>query len=147
MKIIIRESYLKMIQNSVGTKMFRNLYLEDRGRKLDATENGQMSCAFFVSNVLLIWKLISEGHATIGGTVEDMKNNGWVEVSVKDAELGDVIVWEEKLSTKGRVRSHIGFYVGNDKTVSHRDACGSVSIHHWTFRNTRKIIVVYRYLF
>src|SRR4030043_6705 len=111
-KILIYESYLQMIKNSIGTKMFRNLYLEISGKKIDATENGEMSCAFFVSNVLLIWKLISEGHATIKGILEDMKKNNWVEIPLKDAKPGDVIVWEEKLSKKGRIRPHIGFYIG-----------------------------------
>jgi len=144
-KILIYESYLQMIKNSVGTKMFRNLYLKIDGKKIDAIENGEMSCAFFVSNVLLIWKLISEGHATIKGTLEDMKKNNWGEILLKDIKPGDVIVWEEKLSKKGRIRSHIGFYIGNKRTISHRDEKRVVKSHHWTYNDKRKVIAVYTY--
>ena len=146
-KLLKYESYLQMIKNSVGTKMFRNLYLEIDGKKIDATENGEMSCTFFVSNVLLIWKLISEGHATIKGTLKDMKKNNWVEIPLKHIKPGDVIVWEEKLSNKGRIRSHIGFYISEEKTISNNDGEGIIDIHHWTYNNKRKIIAVYTYPF
>ena len=144
-KISIYDSYIKMVKNSVGTKMFRNLYLEKEGRKFDATENGEMSCAFFVSNVLLIWKLISEGHATIKSTIKDMLKNGWKKIPKNNAKPGDVIVWEENVSDKGRIHSHIGFYIGNKKTVSHFDGIKAITCHHWTYNDKRKIIAVYRW--
>jgi len=144
-KILIYESYLKMLKNSIGTKMFRNLYLEKSGRRFDATEDGDLSCAFFVSNVLLIWGLISEGHATIKSTIKDMEKNGWERISLEDTKIGDVIVWEEKKSIKGRIRFHIGFYIGDKKTVSHSDGIKAINCHHWTYHNKRKIIAVYRY--
>jgi len=143
--ILKYESYLKMIKNSVGTKMFRNLYLKLDGKKIDATENGNMSCAFFVSNLLLIWKMISEGHATIKGTIEDMKKNNWRRVLSEDIKPGDVVVWEEKLHNSGRVRPHIGFYIGNKKTISNDDNRGMMKIHHWTYGNKRKIITAYQW--
>lgn len=146
-KILVYDSYLQMIRNSVGTKMFRNLYLKIRGKKIDATENGDLSCAYFVSNILLIWGLISEGHATIKGTKEDMKKNNWKEISKQKIKPGDVVVWEEKMSNKGRIRSHIGFYIGNKKTISHFDGIKAITCHHWTYNDKRKIIAVYRYPF
>ena len=146
-KILVYDSYLQMIRNSVGTKMFRNLYLKIRGKKIDATENGDLSCAYFVSNILLIWGLISEGHATIKGTKEDMKKNGWKEISKQKIKPGDIVVWEEKMSNKGRIRSHIGFYIGNKKTISHFDGIKAITCHHWTYNDKRKIIAVYRYPF
>lgn len=144
-KIAIYESYLKMIKNSIGTKMFRNLYLKRGSRRIDATENGDLSCAFFVSNILLIWGLISKGHATIKNTIKDMRKNGWKEISPKKVRPGDIIVWEEKKSDKGRIRFHIGFYIGDKKTISHSDGVKAISCHHWTYGNKRKIIAVYRY--
>lgn len=143
-KIAIYDSYLKMIKNAVGTRMFRNLYLEKNGRKFDATEDGDLSCAFFVSNVLLIWGLISEGHATIKGTIKDMKKSGWKRISQTETKPGDVVVWEEKKSGKGRTCFHIGFYIGDKKTISHSDGVKTISSHHWTYNNRRKIIAVYR---
>ena len=144
-KLLKYDSYLKMIKNSVGTKMFRNLYLEIDNRKFDATENGELSCAYFVSNILLIWGLISEGHATTRGTIRDMKKNGWKKILPEKAKPGDVIVWEEKKSVKKRVRPHIGFYIGNKETISHSDGVKAINCHHWTYNNKRKMIAVYHY--
>lgn len=146
-RILVYDSYLKMIRNSVGTKMFRNLYLKKGNRKIDVTENGELSCAFFVSNVLLIWGLISEGHATIKSVIKDMLKSGWIKISLKKIKPGDVIVWEEKKFEKGRQHRHIGFYVSNKKAVSHSDGVKSISAHHWTYNNRRNIAEVYRHLF
>jgi len=140
---LIYDSYLKMIKNSIGTKMFRNLYLEDNKKKIDITEDGNLSCAFFVSNILLIWKLISEGHATIRGAIKDMGKNGWKKILLKEIKPGDVVVWDEKKSRKGRICSHIGFYAGNEKTISHSDGIKAINSHHWTYNNRRKIVAVY----
>lgn len=124
--------------------MFRNLYLEKDGRKIDVTENGEMSCAYFVSNILLIWGLISQGHATIKSTIKDMLRSGWKKISINAVRPGDVIVWEEKLSNRGRTRFHMGFYIGDEKTVSHADGKKAVALHNWTYNSKRKITAVYR---
>jgi hypothetical protein len=144
-KILLYDSYLMMIKNSVGTKMFRNLYLKKGDKKIDVTENGELSCAYFVSNVLLIWGLISRGHATIKSTRSDMEKNGWKKIALKNIRPGDVVVWDEKKSIKGRACSHIGFYVGKEETISHSDGVRAISAHHWTYNNQRAIIAVYRY--
>ena len=125
--------------------MFRNLYLEKDNRKIDITEDGELSCAFFVSNILLIWGLISEGHATIKGTVKDMEESGWKKVSLKEIKPGDVVVWEEKKCARGGCHSHIGFYIGKEKTISHSDGVRAISAHHWTYNNKRNIVAVYAY--
>jgi hypothetical protein len=144
-RILLYESYLRMIENSVGTKMFRNLYLEKNNKKTDITEDGDLSCAFFVSNVLVIWGLISEGHATIKGTIKDIKKNGWKEISTKKVRPGDIIVWEEKKSDKRRICSHIGFYIGNKKAVSNSHKAKFPTSHIWDYNGKRKIIAVYSY--
>ncbi|MFH1308699.1 MAG: hypothetical protein ABIH51_01665, partial [Patescibacteria group bacterium] len=90
------DSYIRMIKNSVGTKMFRNLYIEIDNKKIDATQNGNLSCAFFVSNILLIFGLTSNGHATVKSTIKDMEEFGWKKISKDKIKPGDVIVWEKK---------------------------------------------------
>ncbi len=144
-RILLYDSYLKMICNSVGTRMFRNLYLKKNNKKVDVTEDGELSCAFFVSNLLLIWKMISEGHATIKSTIRDMLKNGWKEISLSDIRPGDIIVWEDKKFKKNRRHSHIGFYLGKKKAVSHSDGVKAIDVHHWTYGDKRKIIAAYRY--
>jgi len=145
------ESYIKMIKNSVGSKMFRNLYLEINGKKIDATQNGKYSCAFFVSNVLLIWGLISEGHASVLSTIRDMEKSGWKKIAPDRAKAGDVIVWDkEKSSDKSyyysREHYHNGFYIGGQKAISNSsNGKGVPIIHHWTYNNRRNIVAIYRY--
>jgi len=149
-KMLKYDSYIKMIKNSVGTKMFRNLYLEIDNKKIDATKNGNFSCAFFVSNILLIWGLISNGHANVLNTIKDMKKNGWKKISKDKIRPGDVIVWDKRVSSDGLEHYHNGFYIGNKKAISHNDTKKSPIIHNWkTYINgngqKKKIIAVYNY--
>jgi len=142
-KILLYESYFRMIKNSIDTKMFRNLYLDKSGKKVDIIENGNIACAYFVSNLMLIWGLISSGHATIKGAIRDMERNGWKKVCLNGIKQGDVIVWEEIRGFERRIRSHIGFYIGNKKAISNDDKKGMIKIHNWTYENKRRIIAIY----
>lgn len=144
-KLLKYDSYLKMIKNSVGTKMFRNLYLEINGKKIDGAQDGCFSCAFFVSNILLIWGLISEGHATVEGTTKDMLKNGWKKIPKSKARPGDVIVWEKKKSINGKLHFHNGFYIGNKKAISNDSKKRMPIIHSWDYNGKRKIIAIYTY--
>src|SRR3989304_622296 len=87
------KSYLQLIRNSVGSKMFRNFYVKtsDRGQ-FDALDDGENSCAFYVSSILTIFKKISGIHGRVSSVVNDMKKSGWAEVNSPQA--GDVLVWE-----------------------------------------------------
>ena len=143
------ESYLKMIKNSVGTKMFRSLYLRADGKKIDATHDGILSCAYFVSNILLIWGLIREGHANVENTIKDMLKNGWKEISKDKIKPGDVIVWEKeesKYDFKYCAIEHLhnGFYIGNKKAISNNEFKKFPAVHSWNYNGKRKIIAVYR---
>lgn len=139
MKLLKRDSYLQMIKNSVGTNMFRNLYLEIDNKRTDVAQDGNFSCAFFVSNVLLIWELISEGHATVEATTRDMEKSGWKKTSKEKAKPGDVIVWEKN----HKDHFHNGFYIGNKKAISNSAIDKVPIIHDWQYDGKRKIIAVY----
>lgn len=147
-KLLIHDSYLRMIKNAVGTKMFRNLYLEMGDKKIDVAQDGNFSCAFFVSNILLIWGLISEGHANVPSTTKDMLKNGWREIPQDKAKPGDVIVWEKRKGSDGLMHYHNGFYIGNRKAISHDDIKKTPVVHNWdTYinnqRKKKKIIAIY----
>jgi plastocyanin len=133
------ESYLKMIKNSVGTKMFRSLYLSVDGKKFDATHDGILSCSYFVSNILLIWGLTNEGHANVENTTKDMLKNGWKKIPANKIKPGDIIVWEKKGE-----HLHNGFYVGNKKAISNIDTKKAPMLHSWNYNGKRKIIAVYK---
>ncbi|HUT96260.1 MAG TPA: peptidoglycan amidohydrolase family protein [Candidatus Paceibacterota bacterium] len=144
-KILTYNSYLKMIKNSVGTKMFRNLYLKKSGKEIDATKNGNLSCAFFVSNILLMWGLIKEGHANVPNTIKDMLECGWQEIAKDKIKLGDVIVWEKQITPNGKLHLHNGFYIGDKKAISNYYKMKTPVIHSWDYNGKRKIIAVYHY--
>jgi hypothetical protein len=130
-KIHLFETYLAVIKNSVGSKMFRNFFMEIDGAKIDATRDGIVSCAFFVSNVVHMFpKLITQPHLTVASTVKDLKENGWAEIS--EPRLGAILIWEPKLIADS-MNSHIGFYIGDDKAVSNFYETGTPVEHHWTY--------------
>ena len=70
------KSYVAVIKNSIGTKMFRNFYAEINGQKKDVLENGELSCAFFASAILHLFQLIKEPHRTVASTIKDMDKSG-----------------------------------------------------------------------
>jgi hypothetical protein len=121
-----------MIRHSVGTTMFRNAYYEVNGKKEDILRDGDLSCAIYVSSVLSLLKLIPEVHATVQGTVKDMRKAGWRRIT-KPRE-GCVIVWGTKTShMRGDAHGHIGFFIGNGKAISNSSKKRSPAMHHWTF--------------
>ncbi len=138
-KFLFKKTYLKTIENSVGTKMFRNVFVMD-GQEKDITENGELSCAVFVSFVLKIFDLISTPHATVKSTIKDMMENGWKEA--EKPQKGDVLVWEKK-KIGGSTNEHIGFYIGNQKAVSNNYKKRAPVVHHYTYNGKRKIIKIY----
>ena len=123
MKILNKKNYLDSLPTFGGSKSFRNVYAEIDGKIKDLTENGNLSCSFFVSSYLLRFtsvslnfKLINEIHLTVPGTVKDLKTCGWYEI--KDLKTGAIITW--KNSSKSQ-HPHIGFYLGNGKFISNND--------------------------
>jgi Bacteriophage peptidoglycan hydrolase len=110
------KSYLKVVNNSVGSNLFRNFYVQtdDRG-EFDAFDDGENSCAFFVSAILVIFKKIQAMHGTVQSTIEDLNKSGWQLVNRPKA--GDVLVWEAQQFDDG-LKAHIGFYLGDNKAIS-----------------------------
>jgi len=138
-ELLLYDTYLAFIKNSVGSKSFRNLYLLQDNRKIDALNNGQFSCAVFVSWVLRIFYLIKEGHATVEGLMEDLKKSGWYEI--KKPKIGSILVWEE-IFLNGTLNRHMGFYVGNKKAISNSRNKKTPVKHHWTFNGKRKVELI-----
>lgn len=142
---LLFETYLALVKNSVGAKTFRNSYAKVGGKKKDILENGGLSCAFFVSSILVICDLIREIHATVGGTAKDLEKSGWVKIG--KPEIGSVIVWEAVDFGRGE-HKHIGFYVGDGKAISNHHKKGFPVVHHWTFgekngKERRKVEAIY----
>ena len=124
---ILFDTYVAAIKNSAGAKIFRNFYAKLDGKKTDIMKNGDLSCAWFVSSILYLFKLIKEPHATVDGTTRDLKQSGWEKIG--KPKIGSIIVWEKNHNS----HKHIGFYIDNNKTISNNLKSKCPIIHHWTF--------------
>jgi len=115
-KRLYLKTYIQVLHNSVGSNLFRNFYVKSPEKgEFDALDDGENSCAFFVSSVLVIFKRLKAVHGTVESTIKDLVDSGWVEVGKPKA--GDVLVWEAVQFDDG-LKEHIGFSVGNDKAIS-----------------------------
>lgn len=143
-KYLLEESYIAMIKNSIGTKMFRNYFVKnEQGKKQDILNNGDLSCPIFVGHVLKNFNLIDTLHFTVTRTVEDIERNSWKKVNFDKLQPGDVLVWS---ASKGRTgfHTHIGFYIGNKKAVSNSSKRRAIGKHHFTYSGQRVITGAYR---
>jgi hypothetical protein len=138
-KFIPFDTYLAMIKNSVGGMMFRNVYAKIGNKKIDITENGNLSCAVFVSSILYLCKFINDVHANIDSTVKDLKKSGWKEI--KKPKLGCVLVWAEKDFGNSK-HKHIGFFIGGKKAVSNNSQYGYPTEHNWKEYDGRKVELI-----
>ncbi len=135
MKRLWFESYLALINNSVGTNMFRNFYVEsDEGEEQDIMNDGEVSCAYHVSAILYLFDQQEKAHATVSSTLRDLIKHGWEEIdftSETTLEAGDVVVWEaiEFEDEPGVLHPHIGFYIGDGQAVSNNYKLGHPTKH------------------
>ncbi len=122
-EILNKKNYLENLASYEGSQSFRHVYAKLNGEEKDLTEDGNLSCAFFVSCYLLRFtskslnfKLLDEIHLTVPSTVRDLKNCGWYEI--KELKPGAITIWSKSERTE---HPHIGFYLGDDKFISNND--------------------------
>jgi len=135
LKILTYQNYLQTIKASQGSRMFQRLYVLENNKKKDVLKNGELSCAYYVSSILKIFDLISQPHATIRSTIRDMRQNGWR--PTKKLKSGNILVWQEKKFADGTIHQHLGFYLDQDKAISHRPEKKMPIIHHFTYGRTK----------
>lgn len=132
------DTYLSVIENSVGSFMFKNMYADLDGVKKDVTEDGWLSCAFFVSSVLSMFKYIDRIHATVKSTTKDLLDCGW-EV-INEPVVGSVIIWKPGVDTNNHY--HIGFYVGENQAISNDSWKKCPNKGDWKFDGKREIDMI-----
>jgi len=140
-KFLIYKNYLSFIKGSENSRMFRHVYVLNNGEEKDLLKDGELSCAYYVSCILKIFNLIDpkiSPHATVAGVMKNMMNSDWKET--KELKPGNILIWEEKQQSNNKFHEHLGFYLGQDKAISHRDEKKLPTIHHYTYNNKRKII-------
>lgn len=140
-----KKSLLALVENSImggDNYLFRNLYAKDEnGNELDILKNGNLSCAVFVSAILLNLEMIKRPHSTVSGTETDLIESGWKEI--KDLKSGAVLIWEKVSFEDNTQHRHIGFCVGNNEAVSNSAEVGFPRRHHITYDGKRKIEKIY----
>lgn len=150
-EIILFDSYLQAIKNSVGSNLFRNLYALVDGQRMDIYKDGGLSCPVFLSSILYLYKLSFDVHGTVGGTLKDMEKFGWH--IIEDVRPGAILLWEAKATEDPTndiypSHRHLGFYIGDSKAISTSARARQPIEHHWTYgeengKPTRKIEAIY----
>ncbi len=146
-KPLVLETFLSVVEKSVGTKMFQTIWAEVGGRKTDATEKGDLSCAFYVSAILAMFGFLDHSRATVKSTEEALVKAGWKKT--KKLAPGTVIVWGPPRDGS-HAHNHIGFYIGGDKAISNSSTKCVPTKHHVTFgretdKKFRPITAIYRH--
>ena len=122
-------SYVAAIENSVGTNLFRKMYFHIDGESIDVLDDGDLSCAVYVSAVLYLFGLIRELHTTVKETVRDIQEKGWYEI--KEPRKGALILWDFAIKNTGTpgTNRHIGFYIDEHSAVSNSAKTKRVELH------------------
>ncbi len=145
---IVRQSqtYLEMIRGSIGSHLFRRLYVEKGGKPVDILDDGRLSCAFFVSSILKHFDLVETPHATVAGLVRDMSASGWH--NDWNPLYGTVLVWEPISQAGGESHAHVGFWLDELRAISHSDTARVPIIHSTSMGfPARRITAIYRHPF
>ena len=142
-KKLVLESYLAMVKNSLGAKVWQNYYAEVDGEKLDILYGGSDACAWFVSSVLVMHKLIASSHATVTSTIEDLEKSKWHKIA--KPKPGAVIVYEPLTFQDGSTHEHVAIYIGDERAISTSYQKAVPIEHDWRYRDheVREVTAIY----
>jgi hypothetical protein len=118
-----KENFLLSVRNSIGSQLFRS-YLDKEGS--DVLKDGDLSCAYYMSSIMLLHGLIDRVHFTVPGTIEAMESNGWYKIQT--LKVGCVVVWGS-VHQNGADHKHLGVYVGEGQAISNRSSLGMPGEH------------------
>lgn len=128
-RLALFRSYMAAVKNSAGSRFFRNLYyFEKNGRVPDVLQNGNLSCAYFVSMILRHFGLIGRWGVGVDEVVAEMKRNSWT--ATESPQPGAVIVWSKKcFKRSGQCHKHIGFFISKGRAISNSSGRKYPAIH------------------
>ncbi len=144
-EILKKETYLKVIENSVNSKIFNSLFVrfKDSGEVKDIMNDGEYSCAFFVSSILFLIGVLNKHVATVQSLRKLIEeDNKWKRVEVAQIEAGDVIFWDKIKYEDGSENAHVGFVLNKEEAVS-TDYKQKMILQHKI--DERPITDIYRY--
>ena len=120
-----------MIHGAPGTRMFQHVFFSAGTKEIDIVRGGELSCASFVSAVLFHFHLLEDVHATVAGTVEDMKRSGWKKITRQ--RPGAVIRWAAVQYPDRVAHEHIGFAISATQAISNSTSKKVPHQHHITY--------------
>ncbi len=144
-EILRKETCCAIVQNSIGSRTFNSSIVryKDSGTVADIFNDGEYSCAFFVSAVLLLVQAIDRPRATVQSLKKSLEANpDWQKVEIEDRESGDVVFYEKTVFEDGSENAHVGFVISKDEAVS-TDYKTKTVIRHPI--GLRPIEMIYRY--
>ena len=144
-EILKYETYLKAIENSVGSRIFNSLIVKfrDSDQTSDILGDGEFSCAFFVSSILAMFGVLDKPRATVISLKDIIsKDEKWSTVSETEAQPGDVVFYEAVEHESGNVHEHVAFVTGSGQAVSTDYKQKQVVQHDLKYRQINSI---YRY--
>jgi hypothetical protein len=127
-EILPQETYLKMIENAIGTKLFNSIIVNKDGQKMDLLQNGEYSCAFFVSGILFLNLMIPQVKTTVNNLESLLQSSDKFE-KVDTPKPGDIVFWEKILYEDDTENRHVGFVWYEDKAISTNYKQSSVVLH------------------
>jgi len=118
-----KENFLLSIRNSIGTQLFRS-YFDKEGN--DVLKDGDLSCAYYMSSIMLLHNLLDRAHFTVPGTLEAMEKSGWYKI--QKLKVGCIVVWGS-VHQNGADHKHLGVYIGEGQAISNRSSLGMPGEH------------------
>ncbi|XKT75278.1 MAG: hypothetical protein ACJKSS_00600 [Patescibacteria group bacterium UBA2103] len=144
MELYLKETYLSMAKSAEGSKMFQTLWANVDGETKNILDDGDVSCAFFVSSLLKLFDLVDTPHATVSGLEKDLLRNNWKETTSPTS--GTIIVWEKQAQANDDPHEHVGIYLEKNKAISNSYK-KRVPIIHDIDETKRKIKAFYTHSF
>lgn len=130
------KNLIHVLEQSQGIKIFQTFYNSDGE---DVLRNGDLSCAYYVSTILTMVRLIDGVSCTVSGLLNRMDKAGWYILDGKPSNIpeGAIIVWNP-VTQGDSEHKHIGFYLGNDQVISNRSSLRVPGIHELIYSGLDK---------
>lgn len=143
LEFLTKETLLKLIENSIDSRLFQSVIFAKRQEPIDILEAGNLSCSYFVSGLLTLVGLIDKPHVTVRGLLKNLESNSKFEKLTSTHYLpGDILIWDQTIESNGH--EHVGFYLGNGEAVSNSPSELQIIKHHYTYNGKRNIVAAFR---
>lgn len=166
MHINYYKTYIQTIHDSIWADIWKHFFItKDSGDNMDILRDGSASCAYFVSNVLKQFGMMSTSHANVESTRTTMLQYGWsyidLNTSAKQVPIWSVLFWKERkwsntvdmYNQDNSRHKHIWFYIWDGKAISNQSSdfyiewndIGTPQMHDWLFYGDRELEYIMTY--